>query len=294
MEWDEVRYFLAVARSRSLIAAARGLKVSAATVARRIDALERRLGARLFERRQTGYVLTDSGEGIRAEAEAAEESILALERKALGRDLSVSGTVRIAATDDIAAHVIAPHLSEFRAVHPDIELEIVAQMDVLNLTRREADIAVRSAKPESGDLIVRRIGSWGYGLYASRSYAEARDLKSGLTDLSQLEVITWTEEWARLRGGPWLKEHAPKAKIILTSDSRRVHQNACKAGIGVAVLPCSIADLEDELVCLLSPEKVLSLDLWLVVHSDLARTARIRAVADFLAKAVGRAAPLDH
>jgi DNA-binding transcriptional LysR family regulator len=294
MEWDEVRYFLAVARSRSLIAAARSLKVSAATVARRIDALEKRLGARLFERRQTGCVLTDSGEGICAEAEAAEESILALERKALGRDLSVSGKVRIAATDDIAAHVIAPHFSEFRAFYPDIELEIVAQMDVLNLTRREADIAVRSAKPESGDLIARRIGSWGYGLYASRSYVEAHNLRSGLTGLSQVEVITWTEEWARLRGGPWLREHAPKAKIILASDSRRVHQNACKAGIGVAVLPCRIADLEDELVCLLSPEKVLSLDLWLVVHGDLARIARIRAVADFLAKDVGRAAPLNH
>lgn len=294
MEWDEVRYFLAVARCRSLIAAARTLKVSAATVARRIDALEKRLGARLFERRQTGYILTGSGEGICAEAEAAEESILALERKALGRDLSVSGKVRIAATDDIAAHVIAPHLSEFRAFHPDIELEIVAQMDVLNLTRREADIAVRSAKPEGGDLIARRIGSWGYGLYASRSYVEAHNLRPGLTGLSQLEVITWTEEWARLRGGPWLREHAPTAKITVTSDSRRVHQNACKAGIGVAVLPCRIADLEDELVCLLSPEKVLSLDLWLVVHSDLARIARIRAVADFLAKAVGRAAPLNH
>jgi DNA-binding transcriptional LysR family regulator len=294
MEWDEVRYFLAVARCRSLIAAARTLKVSAATVARRIDALEKRLGARLFERRQTGYVLTGSGEGICAEAEAAEESILALERKALGRDLSVSGKVRIAATDDIAAHVIAPYLSEFRAFHPDIELEIVAQMDVLNLTRREADIAVRSAKPEGGDLIARRIGSWGYGLYASRSYVEAHNLRPGLTSLSQLEVITWTEEWARLRGGPWLREHAPTAKITVTSDSRRVHQNACKAGIGVAVLPCRIADLEDELVCLLSPETVLSLDLWLVVHSDLARIARIRAVADFLAKAVGRAAPLNH
>jgi DNA-binding transcriptional LysR family regulator len=107
--------------------------------------LEKRLGARLFKRRQTGYVLTGSGEGICAEAEAAEESILALERKAR----------------HCGAHVIAPHLSEFRALHLDIELEIVTQMDVLNLTRPEADIAVRSAKPEGGGLIARRIGSWG-------------------------------------------------------------------------------------------------------------------------------------
>src|SRR5690242_600628 len=156
MEWDEVRYFLAVARGRSLIAAAKALKVSAATVARRIDALETRLGARLFDRQQSGYALTGSGEAIRTEAEAAEEAILALERKARGRDLGVFGTVRIAATDDIAAHVIAPQLASFRAHHPGIELEIVAQMEVLNLTRREADIAVRSTRPDGGDLVARR------------------------------------------------------------------------------------------------------------------------------------------
>ena len=167
-------------------------------------------------------------------------------------------------------------------------------MDVVNLTRREADISVRSAKPESGDLIARRIGSWGYGLYASRSYVKAHKLRPGLTDLSQLDAINWTEEWAHLRGGPWLKAHAPKAKIALACDSRRVHQNACKAGIGLAVLPCRIADLDAGLVCLLPAEKVVSLDLWLVVHSDLTRIARIRAVTDFLVKAVGRAAPLGH
>ncbi len=289
MEWDEVRYFLAVARSRSLVAAARTLKVSPATVARRIDALERTLGARLFDRDQTGYALTGSGEAIRAEAEAAEESILALERKTLGRDLGVFGKVRVAASDDIAAYVIAPQLGNFRETYPQIELELVAQMNLLNLSRREADIAVRGAKPDAGDLVARRVGSWGFGLYAARRYAEAHQLKPGLTDLSQLEIITWTEEWAHLRGGPWLSEHVPKAKVALASDSRRVHQNACKAGIGVAILPCRIADCEDDLICLLPPEKVLSLELWLVVHSDLVRTARIRAVMDFLVKAVAKA-----
>jgi DNA-binding transcriptional LysR family regulator len=256
--------------------------------------LEKRLGARLFDRQQSGYVLTASGEAIRTEAEAAEEAILALERKARGRDLGVFGKVRIAATDDIAAHVIAPQLAEFRAHHPGVELEIVAQMDVLNLTRREADIAVRSARPDSGDLVARRIGAWGYGLYASKSYAKAHKLKAGLTDLSQLEAISWTEEWAHLRGGPWLKAHAPRIRIALASDSRRVHHNACKAGIGVAVLPCRIADLDDELVRLLPPEKVVSLDLWLVVHRDLAQIARIRAVTDFLVKAAARTAPLGR
>jgi DNA-binding transcriptional LysR family regulator len=288
MEWDDVKHFLAVARSGSLVAAGRVLKTSAATVARRIDALESRLGVRLFERRQTGYALTESGEAIRLKAEEAEEAILSVERQALGRDLSASGKVRVAASDDIAANVIAPRLAAFRKLYPGITLEIVAQMNLVNLTRREADIAIRGARPTSGDMVIRRIGSWPFGLYAAKSYAEAHRLRPGLSDLSNVEIITWTEEWAHLRGGPWLAEHAPKATIALASDSRRVHHSACKAGIGVAVLPCVLADREPDLVCLLPPDKVLSLDLWLVVHRDLLRTARVRAVMDFLSEATSQ------
>jgi len=282
MEWDDVRYFLAVARSGSLIAAGRVLNTSAATVARRVNALEGRLGARLFDRKQTGYALTESGEAIRARAEEAEEAMLAVEREALGRDLRPTGKVRVAASDDIAAHVVAPHLPEFRKLYPGIALELVAQMNLVNLTRREADLAIRGARPTGGDLVMRRAGAWPFGLYASKAYAGAHALRPGKRNFSQVEIITWTEEWAHLRGGPWLAEHASTAEVALASDSRRVHHNACKAGIGLAVLPCLIADRDPDLIQLLPPADVLSLDLWLVVHRDLLRTARVRAVMDFL------------
>jgi DNA-binding transcriptional LysR family regulator len=286
MEWDDLKHFLAVARSGSLIEAARGLKSSPATVGRHIAALESKLGARLFDRQQTGYTLTESGEAIRLKAEDVEEAILSVEREAVGRDLRVTGKVRLAASDDVATHIVAPHLAQFKRSYPDISLDLIARMDLVNLTRREADIALRGMRPAQGDFIVRRAGSWPFGLYAAKTYAEAHELTPGKTDFSNAEIITWTEEWAHLRGGPWFVKHAPHCKIAVASDSRRVHQSACKAGVGIAILPCHLSDPDPDLIRLLPPERVLSVELWIVVHRDLARTARVRAVMDFITEVV--------
>lgn len=288
MEWGDLKYFLAVARSGSLTEAGRKLNTSASTVSRRIAVLEKKLGARLFDRKSSGYALTESGIVIRRKAEEVEEAALSVERVALGRDTHATGMVRVTASDDIAANLIAPHLGGFRARYPDISLEIVAQMEHADLNQREADIALRGARPTRGRFIIRRAGVWHFGLYAARKYAEAHNLKPGLGDLSGTEIITWTKEWMHLRGGPWFAEYARGAKIALASDSRRVHHAACKAGLGVAILPCALADKEPDLICLLPPKKVLSLPLWLVVHRDLARTARVRAVMDFLFETVSK------
>ena len=288
MEWDDLKYFLAVARSGSLTEAGQTLKTSASTVSRRISVLEKRLGAHLFDRKSSGYALTESGIEIRRKAEDVEAAALSVERAALGRDMHPTGVVRVTASDDIAANLIAPHLGTFQALYPDISLEIIAQMELADLTRREADIALRGARPTRGHFVVRRAGTWPFGLYASRNYAETRHLKPGLSDLSGVEIITWTKQWSHLRGGPWFAEYARGAKVALASDSRRVHHAACKAGLGVAILPCVLADKESDLICLLPPKKVLSLPLWLVVHRDLARTARVRAVMEFLFETVSK------
>lgn len=283
MDWDDFKHFLAVARGGSLTAAAHTLKSSPATVGRRVTALEKKLGTRLFDRRQSGYALTEGGALIRVKAEDMEDAIISAEREALGRDLRATGKVRVAASDDIAAYVIGPSLGQFRRLYPGIMLEIVARMDVVNLSRREADIALRGVRPTTGDLVVRPAGIWPYGLYASRDYCEAHGLRLGHFDLSRLAIITWTEQYAHLRGGPWFAKHARGAAVALTSDSARVHLAACKAGAGVAILPSRVADRDPDLVCLLRPDQVLSLELLLVVHRDLLRTARIRAVMEFLA-----------
>lgn len=282
MEWDDLKHFLAVARRGSLTEAARVLKSSAATVGRRVAALEEQLGARLFDRNQTGYTLTESGEAIRVKAEEVEEAVLAVEREALGRDLRATGQVRLATTDDLAAYIVAPHLPRLREEYPDITLEIDARHELASLTRRDADLALRAGRPQQGDFLVRRVGMIDFGLYASNSYVTARNLVPEVCDLNELDVITWTEEWSRLRGGPWFANHAPKARIAFMSNSPRVHYAACRAGLGVTIMPCVAGDADPDLVCLMPPERLFSPEIWLVVHPALARAARVRAVMDFL------------
>lgn len=288
MKWDDLRYFLALARSGSLTLAAQGLKTSASTVSRRIAVLEKKTGARLFDRTSSGYALTESGIEIRRKAEDVETAAMSVERAALGRDADPAGLVRVTASDDVAANLIAPHLGAFNAVHPAISLELVSQMEQADLARREADIAIRGARPARGPFLIRRVGSWHFGLYASRKYAEAHHLKPGLADLSDLDIITWTKQWSHLRGGPWFAEYARGARVALASDSRRVHHAACKAGLGLAILPCALADKEADLICLLPPKKVLSLGLWLVVHRDLAPVKRVRTVMEFLSATISK------
>ena len=281
MEWDDFKHFLAVARSGSLSEAARVLKTSPATVGRRIAALEDRLRARLFDRGQTGYALTESGEAIRPKAEEVEEAVLSVEREAFGRDLRATGKVRVATAEDIATFVVAPRLAEFQRSHPGIVLEVVAGWDVVNLTRREADIAIRTVRPLQGDVVIRHAGVWNCAVYVSRDYAARRRLKPDIEDAHDIDIISWTEE-SSFQGGDWFEQHARGAPIVFAANSRHIQYEACKAGLGAAILPCLAADRDTDLVRLVPPERVRSVDLWLVAHQDLVRTARVRAVLDFL------------
>ncbi len=283
MEWDDLKYLLAVARTGSLTGAAQALKSSPATVGRRVTALEKRLGARMFDHSQNGYALTEGGEAIRLKAEEVEEAVLSLEREAFGRDLRASGKVRIATAEDIASFIVAPKLCLFRQRQPAITLELVSSWDVANLTRREADIALRTARPTEGDYVMRKIGIWNCALYVSKSFAKAHGLAPDSDGLSGVGLITWTEEH-RFQGGDWLEKKLPHAPVVFAANSRHVQYAACKAGLGAAILPCVAADNDPELTKLLSAERVRSVPLWLVAHRDLLRTARVRAAMDFLAE----------
>src|SRR5205814_6919956 len=137
---------------------------------------------------------------------------------------------------------IAPHLPSFQRAYPEIVLELTATPDVVNLTRFEADIALRTVRPADGDFVIRHVGSWNLALYAAQSYTKDRRLRPGLTDFSNTEIITWTNECAHFLGGRWLAEHARGAKIVLMTNTRRTQYAACKAGVGLAILPCASAD----------------------------------------------------
>src|SRR5882724_4397945 len=160
-DWDAVRFFLELARAKTLARAARRLRVDYTTVGRRVSAFERELGAKLFERTPEGFVLTDAGESIRAAAEQMEQSALSVEQRALGADRRLSGTVRVAAAESAGHAVVLPAMRELHLRHPEIRLHLQTGLARLDIARREADLALRFAPPESGDLRVRRLGPSG-------------------------------------------------------------------------------------------------------------------------------------
>ncbi len=282
MEWDDLKYFLEVARVGTLTKAAQALQTTPATVARRIGQLEAALGVHLFDRKYTGYQLTYVGKTLLAKTEGIEDAILSTAREIRGHDTRPAGKVRLTTTEDIATLVVGPRLHEFARRFPEIQLEILSTRDVLSLAWGEADIALRTVRPRRGGLMIRQAGWWKLALYAAQSYASRHNLRPPLIDLSGVDIVTWTKEFAHLRGGPWLDEHARSARVAFTANSRRVHHAACRAGLGLAILPCLVGDDDPELVRLLSPERVITTKLWLVARRDISRLPRIRAVMDFL------------
>lgn len=273
-DWDDIRLFLELAREGSLSAAARRLKVDHSTVARRVTALEKRLDLRLFDRLARGYVLTEEGEALLGTAERMETEALALQRQASGRP-GLQGNVRISTTPMLASLFLLPRLVEFRQQHPDIRIALSGSNRVVDLNRREADLALRLTKPSESGLIARRLGTVGFGLYAGSDYLAATKPKDhGFIGydgtLGQISQQRWMEQ--QLRG---------RSIIFLCSDMATMYHAAC-AGMGVAVLPHFAATTEPRLRRVPAETEAPDRDVWLLVHPDLRRAPRVRAAMDFM------------
>jgi DNA-binding transcriptional LysR family regulator len=284
--WDDLRVFLAVAQEGSLSGAARTLGVNHSTVFRRIGAFEVALGVRLFERLPGGYVLTPAGEEMRDGALRVENEIATLSRKVNGQDLRLSGTVRVTTIDMLALWILPRHLRAFRTDFPGIELEISVSNIALNLTKREADVALRVGNEPPENLVGRRVGRLKFAIYGSRDYRINRPEE----DLQSHDWIGLDPEHA-----PLVRRFArflPDVRPTYRANSVAVAIAAAKAGIGLATLPCGIADVDPDLVRVGPLPEDFTLDLWLLTHEDLRRTARIRAFLDFLAEALAAEAPL--
>lgn len=286
MDWNNIRYFLAVARTTSLTQTAAELKVSQSTVSRRILELEDDLGVALFQRHQTGYFLTDEGREVLRHAEQVEDSILALERGAAGLDKDPSGVVRLATSENLATDLIIPALSAFRERYPGICLEIITNTVAAELGRREADIALRVVRPTRGNLTVRSVGHMTYSVYGSRDYLDRHPYIEG-EPLGGRHFITWDDSHTFMPAVSWLKREHPGCKIALVTSSLPSQIVAVRAGLGLAVIPDFLA-IGDDLVPVISSDKMFSNKVWLVTHADLVASGRVRAVGDFLADRVMR------
>ncbi len=284
-DWEEIRTFLAVARAGTLAAAGRVLGVDYTTVGRRVRALEQELGLTLFERVRDRYVLTEPAEGLREAAERMEDGALALERRALGSDRTVSGALRIATTDALAQVLVLPAIRAMHERHPDIRAQLLTGPARLNITRREADVAVRYIRPDAGELVSRRLVRVAAAFYASRDYLARRPVPPRGASLRGHDVVGIEEG---LLG--WTRP-LPETRDVLRTNSMPTLVLAVRLGIGFGALHCWMAEQDPELVRLWPEEPLEHDDVHLVLHQDVQRTGRVRAFVEALEQRAAEVAP---
>ena len=283
MDWNDLRYFLAVARSGSTLAAGRALHVSQTTVARRITALEEAVGLPLFERRQAGYALTRAGEELLPLAERVESEAGRFVDAADARTRDLSGSVRITCEEIFAVALLPPLLRELHERHPEILIELDAAREVRDLGTGEADIALRGATLEEGGGIVgRRVCADDWTLYCSREYAERNGVPNSLEDLRRHAIVGGGggNLWRHYQA--WLQRLGLEEQVAMHHATSTGLLSGVRSGFGIAVLPCIIADAEDDLIRCIPPRDDHGRTLWLLTHERVRHSPRVRTVIDFL------------
>lgn len=285
-DWNDLRYVMALARGRSLAAASETLGVNLTTVFRRLNAIEDRLGVRLFDRRSGRYQPTPSGERMIGVAEQVEEQVTVLARSIAGGDLRLAGRLRVTSSETLAYRLLTRHLAAFRESNPGIQIDLVIDNRMLSLSRREADVALRASRPRQAGLYGRKLAQIAWTLYASPFYAKANGLPRSPADLRRHRVIGWDERAEPFRAVEWLSRAAPEEAVVYRSSSLVNQLIAAQAGIGIALLPCYLADPEADLVRAMPPIDEVKPELWMITHADLKHTARVRAFFDVVGEAL--------
>lgn len=276
LDWDDYRIFLMVARTPSIRAAANELGVSHSTVLRRVDRLEEKLGARLFERHTVGFRITPAGEDVLQGVREIEESVQSIDRSVTGRDSALEGIVKITMPDAFSHPALFPNLCHFNEQFPNIQLEVDLSYSIANLSKREADIALRITCNPPDDLVGRKVGTVYVALYATEEYVKHHQpLEPG----SQAQLIGY--------GNPmtWKYPHGLNHLSVLGYfDQMSLQATLACQGVGIASLPILIGDSEPNLVRVCEP--TMFADAWLLYHTDLRYTSRVRVVRDFLEKSM--------
>ncbi len=291
LDWDDLRFFLAVARHGNLTAAAKDLCVAQSTVGRRLASLEANLSVRLLHRTPEGYRLTLAGEGVRGQAERVEAEALAVERNVAGHDAKLQGVVRVSCTETLAVHVLAPCFIALQNLHPDIQVELVPNPLGISLAMREADISVRLAPSDRNDLVARRVGRMAFGLYASPLYLQRQGMPDFAVGCTGHRLMTSMDDVDGDDQERWTAELAPNARPGLQTSSHETLVVAARSGGGLACLACFRADLDPSLTRLETPIPPPPADVCILIHKDSRATPRIRAVSTFIADVVGAFLP---
>ena len=284
--WNDLRAFLAVARTARLTTAAARLGMDHTTVGRRIAALETGLGARLFDRSPQGYALTPHGERLMPTAERIESLTLTAAADLGEADQAVTGVVRIGAPEGFGSYVLAPLLAPLADAHPGLDIQLVAISGVLSLSKREADIAVTLSAPREGRLVSRKLTDYGLSLYAAPSYLDARPPIRTRADMEGQRFVGYIEDLLYSPELDYMQAPDVDIHVSVQSSNLIAQLQATLAGAGLCVLPDFIATKQPGLVRVLPDAVHLERSLWLVVHADLRNLARIRVVTDMIAASV--------
>jgi DNA-binding transcriptional LysR family regulator len=283
LDWNDLRFFLAVAREGSTLAAGRALRVSQTTVARRIAALERALGFPLFDKRQAGYVLTPVGEGLLARAERVEAAANAFTEAAEAQARDTRGTVRNTSEEIYALSLISPLLRELHERYPEIIIELDTISAIRDLGDGEADIALRSSSAEQPvGLVGRRLCIDDWTLYCSRDYAARHGQPKSVEDLRHHAIVGGGGAMLWRHYQAWLQSLELEDRVAMHHATSWGLLTAVRSGFGVAVLPCVVADADPELIRCIPPKEGHGRVLWLLTHERVRHEPRVRAVIDFL------------
>ncbi len=288
-DWNDFRLLLAVARARSLTGAAKPLGIDHSTVFRRLQAIETRLGLCVFERLPGGaYLPTDAGQRIVAAAERIEDEVLGLSREMAGRDARLVGRLRVTSSETLAYRLLTRHIGAFRRQHPGVVIELAIDNRVLSLSRREADVALRPMRPRESDLWGRKLAEVAWGVYGARTLLMELGQPETANVLEDYPMIGWEDGARDIGAASWLTATVPDAAFVFRTSSLVNQFVAARAGIGLAVLPCYLGDPEPDLMrALPQPVDVLRSEMWIVTHTDLRKTARVRAFFAVVADGIG-------
>jgi DNA-binding transcriptional LysR family regulator len=290
MDWNDLRYFLAVARDGSTLSAGRSLRVSQTTVARRIAALEEALGVRLFEKRQAGYSLTPAGEQLLDKATAVESSATAFESAAAANARDLSGRVKITTEEIYAIALLAPLLPDLRQLHPEILIDLDTSQAVRNLGAGEADISLRSTSEQSqpAGVVGRQICIDDWTLYCSKDYAARHGAPRTIEEIKGHPIIGGGGGNLWIHYQAWLKELGLEGQVAMHHATSGGLLSGVRSGFGIAVLPCVVGDSDPDLHQCLPPRTKHGRVLWLFTHDRVRHTPRVRAVIDFLYERLSR------
>ena len=283
-DWNDLRYFLELSRQGKLVKAAARLHVDHTTVSRRISLLEKQLDVRLFDKSPRGYQLTDAGLRLLPMAEKIEAQSNQLYQDISGKDARLSGTVRVATPEALGSQVIAHYVTEFRSEHPDIEIELVAETRRMSLSKREADIAINFARPDSGRLISWKLCDYRLKLYAAREYLDSHPVINSQDDLAQQHFVSYIDDLIEMPELRFFENTIRNAHVVFRSTNVSAQFNAILDGIGLGMVHCFMARNDERLIPVLDDQIWVDRTYWLLVHEDLRQVARVDAVCQFLTR----------